>query len=629
MSGPSPLHSLSVRAAFHLILSSPPVAFGLAALAALAFGAGPRTANALTYVAASPSGSQFPQWEGGDTELEFADTNGDGHVDLISIGDHGSPYIGSGEHGVMVYFTDGTGGWTIHQEGDFGYGGIAAGDANGDGFMDVGYGMHHDYASTDLGDQLIEVALGDGTGTLWTPWDDGLATNGEDYGMAATDFADFDNDGDLDLASLSFGCCNGVHVYRNNGDGTWTQSFARTGGNASCFLCTGDVNGDGFADIAASYQYGCVFLGDGAGGFVPGDAGLPAPGTSGFAGVALGDVDGDGCGDLAFVQSGGVRVYVWRANRWESASTGLPASGIYGAAQLCDMDSDGLTDVAAMGDGTCSVWLGDGAGHWTAGGGFNGPVASETQAFRVGGDIDHNGRPDVAVVQEQGNWPSYRNYLHVFKEASAPAARFACLHFPRGSEAFYLGSVQFVRWAAARVGTAPASIDIEVSSTGPSGPWSSIAAGLPDSGRYQWTVAGPITSHAWMRVSLDQDGERVSDVSGPFTLLSSDPTAIGTAETPGAMESAVRLCSSPNPISGPGRLFLSGSRDEASSPRPLSIFLHDATGRIVRTIPLLGGTAAWCPTDDAGDPLPAGVYCARVRMRGAPAGIEGKLVVIR
>ena len=84
-------------------------------------------------------------------------------------------------------------------EGDLGYGGIAVGDANNDGYLDVGYGMHHNYSSTDLGDQLIEVALGNGTGQGWMPWDDGLATAGEDWGMFGTDFGDIDNDGDLDF----------------------------------------------------------------------------------------------------------------------------------------------------------------------------------------------------------------------------------------------------------------------------------------------------------------------------------------------------------------------------------------------------------------------------------------------
>jgi hypothetical protein len=117
----------------------------------------------------------------------------------------------------MVYFGDGDGSWSIHMEGDFA-GGIAVGDVNNDGLLD-GLRMHHDYSEHRPGDQLLEVALGDGTGRS-DSWDNGLAANGESWGMFATDFADIDADGDLDVASNSFGCCNGVHVYRNDGDGT-------------------------------------------------------------------------------------------------------------------------------------------------------------------------------------------------------------------------------------------------------------------------------------------------------------------------------------------------------------------------------------------------------------------------
>ncbi|MGH2570498.1 MAG: FG-GAP repeat domain-containing protein, partial [bacterium] len=523
----------------------------LGALALHSLGAG--RAEALDYVDSSPSGAAFPEWEGGDTELEFADIDGDGHVDFLSIGDHGSPFINTDQHGIMCYFGDGAGGWSVHQEGNFGYGGIAVGDVDNDGFLDVGYGMHHDYSGTDFGDQLIEVVRGDGSGTAWTPGDDGLGSGGETYGMFASDFADMDNDGDLDLASHSFGCCNGPHVYRNDGGGQWTHTWSLPGANARASLGWGDVNGDGVADFAASYQSGTIYLGDGEGSFTVADAGLPAAGLLGLAGVHLGDVNGDGCADLAFTRNGGVFVYFWQGGSWVSASGGLPASGGYEVAQLWDMDVDGFVDVAALGSGTCTVWLGDGAGSWTAGGGITKGPAVDTAAFRAGGDVDRNGFPDLVFLQEEDVGPTYRNVLYVFRESSVPAARFARFQFPRGNEAFYEGSVQTIRWSSAQVGSSPATAALELSTNGPGGPWTPVASGLPDNGAYQWIVSGPPTDTACLKLVVTQGSESATALSSQFRILAGGAT--GALAAAPAVE---RLTAWPNPSRGRVRFRLAG-----------------------------------------------------------------------
>ncbi|MEO0252881.1 MAG: VCBS repeat-containing protein, partial [candidate division WOR-3 bacterium] len=166
----------------------------------------------LSYILSS-NGLSYPQWEHGRTEIEMEDINNDGKIDLLTIGDHGSPYVNTQEHGIMVYFGDGYGNWQNYMNGNFGYGGIAIGDVNNDGHKDAGYAMHHNYSNNDFGDQLIEVALGDGTGMNWVPWDDSLADEGQSWGMFSTDFADINNDGLLDIGSVSFGCCDGIHIY--------------------------------------------------------------------------------------------------------------------------------------------------------------------------------------------------------------------------------------------------------------------------------------------------------------------------------------------------------------------------------------------------------------------------------
>ncbi|GAB4162678.1 MAG: hypothetical protein Fur0021_37150 [Candidatus Promineifilaceae bacterium] len=477
----------------------------------------------VSYVESS-AGLNVPQLESGRTELELGDVNADGHLDIVSIGDHGSPFINSGQHGVMVWFGDGQGSWSVFQNGDFGYGGVALGDVNNDGHMDVGYGMHHNYADTDFGDQLIEVALGDGTGQNWTPWDDGLATNGETYGMFGTDFADVDNDGDLDLASISFGCCAGLHVYLNQGNGAWAQSFGFVGGNANMDLVFGDVNGDGLADLAAGSQNGTVYLGDGAGGFALADGNLPPGGALGRYGLDLGDVNGDGRDDLSFCNSsGGIEVWRWAAaGVWQELSGNLPAAAWCEATQLQDMNGDGMGDVIAAGASHVVVWLGDNSGGWTPAASFTTPQPGYIEAFRVGGDADHNGLPDIALVSEEGNWPNERNHLRFYKEASLPAALSIAPVSPRGGETFYAGSARLLDWVSGVPGQAASTVTIELSLTGPAGPWLPLADNLPNNGRYQWLLPPdlPATSAAHLRYTATTDAGSASSITpAPFTIV--------------------------------------------------------------------------------------------------------------
>ncbi|MCK9399356.1 MAG: T9SS type A sorting domain-containing protein [Bacteroidales bacterium] len=481
------------------------------------------TAQTLSYIESS-SGLANPEWEGGRTELEFADINADGLLDIITIGDHGSPFINTEEHGIMVYYGDGAGNWSVQMTGDFGYGGIAAGDVNNDGFLDVGYAMHHNYSSTDFGDQLIEVALGDGTGINWTPWDDGLATNGEDYGMFATDFADVDNDGDLDLGSISFGCCAGIHVYLNNSDGTWTQSFGVLDGNSDMIFQFGDINNDGFIDFIAGYENGTVYFGDGTGDFILKDLNLPSGGLMGRLGPSLGDIENDGGMDLAFANNnGGLHVYIFDDwdQLWQDFSGDLPSTGPFEHTQLADMNMDGFIDLAAYGEGTFQVFLGDGNGNWTADATFTTGDPGYSQAFRVGGDVDHNGRPDIVLLEEEElSWFTYQNYLRCYRESSVPILLDIKPVYPRGWERFRPNSVRFIDWISTVPGNEPATVKLEYSTIGSNGPMTLIADGLPNSGRYQWIVPQENSVTCYIRYTITSGTSTYSSTtSRAFMIL--------------------------------------------------------------------------------------------------------------
>ncbi|MHC4415547.1 MAG: FG-GAP-like repeat-containing protein [Planctomycetota bacterium] len=492
------------------------------AVAVIAFTVGVASGRELDYVDSS-DGLRPPTMEGGRTELELGDVNGDGHVDIVSIGDHGSPYVNTDQHGIMVWFGDGAGQWSVFQSGNFGYGGIALGDVNHDGLTDVGYGMHHDWAAGDFGDQLLEVALGDGTGRAWTPWDNGLATSGETWGMFGTDFADVDNDGDLDIGSISFGCCAGIHVYASNGDGTWTQRFGFIGGNSGGEFIFGDVNGDGHPDFAASHGNGTVYLGDGKGGFALADGNLPAP--SWRRGVSLGDVNGDGREDLSFRTAGGVQVWSWVADGlWQDLSGGLATAGSFDLTQIVDMDLDGHGDVVALRPGLVVIYGGDGAGQWQQIATINTPAACDTAALRAGTDGDHNGFPDLAIVTEESCQPFIGgiNRLRFYAETSTPPSPWVHPRFPRGGEVFVAGSVRFIDWhAAVPAGADQPLMTIELSVGGPEGPWSPVADGLPNHGRYQWAVPVDLTTsnNCHLRFTLGADPPAAAVTPSPFTIV--------------------------------------------------------------------------------------------------------------
>ncbi len=492
----------------------------------------------LAYVDSS-NGLETPGMEGGPSEFEFADVNADGHVDIISIGDHGSPFVNTSEHGVMVWFGDGEGNWSVVQTGNFGYGGLALGDVNNDGLMDIGYGMHHNYAGEDFGDQLLEVALGDGSGTNWTPWDDGLGENGQSWGMFGVDFADVDNDGDLDIGSVAFGCCDGLHVYLNNNDGSWTHSFGFVAGNSSMEFYFADFNGDGLADFATSHGDGTVFLGDGAGGFANADGNLP--GSSWRPAVSIGDVNNDGSDDLVFEGDNGVEVFTMTGDgQWQSLSGALASIGDVDLTQTADMDLDGFADIITFTDENINIYGGDGAGVWEQIAAIPLTDTCGSSAMRAGTDADHNGYPDVVVVAEEDCdfWVGGENRPRFYAENTTPETAFVYPAYPRGGETLVAGSVRFVNWHAGippRAGQP--TMTIELSINGADGPWSVIASNIPDNGRYQWLLAEDLlaTNNAYLRYTLDTDPPAAAVTPNAFMIDSDHIGAPGDLDGNGVV----------------------------------------------------------------------------------------------
>ncbi len=540
----------------------------------------------LSYTECSSGFYNNPALEGGRTEIEFADINNDGNPDILSIGDHGSPYINTQEHGVMVWFGDGNGNWNLYQYGNFGYGGIAVGDVNNDGYLDVGYGMHHNYSREDLGDDMLEVALGDGTGMMWTAWDDGLMPGGACWGMFSTDFADVDHDGDLDIGSCSFGYGVGLRVYLNNGNGTWHLSWGTPESlNCSMEFYFRDVNRDGNPDIICGTAGPAVYFGDGTGGFYPGDSGLPGS-NYGFEGIAPGDVDNDGGCDLALVNSTS-GIQVWRYDEelgiWENFSGNLPVTDSFWATQLVDMNRDGFVDLLGLHRRYVKIWAGDGQGNWQDMATVPINRSTDYVAFRAGADFDHNGFPDFALIVEEGTWPNYRNYARAFREASSRDSLNIFPVFPRGGERFWSSSVQFIEWWSEAPGAESTRVKLELSTTGPGGPYQLIADSLRNSGRFQWTLASAVSSgDCYIRYTLYKGSQSTTAIT-PYPFFIGDPTAVKEERQSVIRNPHITLVY-PGPVKG--KLHIDFNRRLSRSER-LAIF--DATGRLVKDFVVLAG----------------------------------------
>jgi hypothetical protein len=199
-----------------------------------------------------------------------ADFNGDGTPDLVVLGDIVSVLLGNG---------DGT--FTAAPNPPVNApGAVAVGDFNEDGIPDLAI-----VPVLDEGDSGVLLGKGDGT----------FAIAREDFGnnngrVTANSIAvgDFNGDRKLDLAetctSINEQSCNQqLLILLGNGDGTFTQPSAIPFFSAGLQFVTtlGDLNGDGFLDLAVTNPSGStvtILLGSGDGSFKAGTS--PAAGVN-------------------------------------------------------------------------------------------------------------------------------------------------------------------------------------------------------------------------------------------------------------------------------------------------------------------------------------------------------------
>lgn len=207
----------------------------------------------------------------------------------------------------------------------------------------------------------------------------GIGTFGSelDYALSgssalAVTAADFDNDGDADVAAA---VSTGVDIFANNGSGVLAfNNTVATGAGTARSMVAQDLNGDGNMDLvkSASSLKVAVYLGNGDLTFQPA---VTYATTYDVQSVTTSDFNNDGIPDIAagtfdsgFPGNGHLVVWLGNGNGTFQAALeyALPSGGSYGIA-AADFNNDGNMDLAGTTyfDKEVVVFLGDGTGGMT------------------------------------------------------------------------------------------------------------------------------------------------------------------------------------------------------------------------------------------------------------------------
>jgi len=261
-------------------------------------------------------------------------------------------------------------------------------DFDGDGDMDLAVGSAHG--------RFVTVFLGDGAGGLVHHQD--LESGNDVRGLCALDL---EGDGDADLAATSFGEGH-VSVFVNDGAGNFTRSRTLNVGGGVWSCATGDADGDGLIDLFIGLRTSlqvAVLLSNGDGTFR--ESGRTAAGGDPWM-LAAGDMNGDGNIDIVAINT--VTEYVavitgdGRGDLALAERYSFPGFPL--AVDLGDLDGDGDLDVvtSSFEHAVFGIFQNDGSGRLTRR--ADALRASSAASCVVLHDRDGDGDLDITGIDE-------------------------------------------------------------------------------------------------------------------------------------------------------------------------------------------------------------------------------------
>jgi hypothetical protein len=336
--------------------------------------------------------------------VTIADFNGDGKLDIATANEQSndtSVLLGDGKGNFSP--TPGSPFPAGHRPND-----IVAADFNHDGHIDLAFANHET--------QYLTVLLGDGHGVFAPAPHSPVAVvvKPHPHGIAA---GDFNGDGNVDLVTDSW-AENRLELLPGDGKGDFATpgSYVAVGKHPYQRIRVADLNHDGHADIVSPNLDGdnvTILLGDGKGGF-ENSPGSPFPcGNSPFN-VAIADVNADGIADLAIVNSpsstsdrsgqDGLTILIGDGNGGFATKPGSPfATGRQpNMVAIGDIDANGVADVVVSNPDSDSIVIftmhpGDSV---TPGSTLSVPGHPKGLAVR---DLNGDGKADIVVTNSAAN----------------------------------------------------------------------------------------------------------------------------------------------------------------------------------------------------------------------------------
>ena len=325
------------------------------------------------------------RYDNGGWDMAVADVNVDGHADLILAG------LPNNDYGLTIRLNDGDGNFNSIQTFNL--------PANSPRIRAI--------ATTDLdGDDDLDILATTPSGRSGEGWltyvNNGMGqfSEGQKYESSKWTMdivgCDIDNDGDNDVMTIAQDA-SVLTVHRNPGDGQFLiLPRLQSDGFLVKESTTGDVNGDGVADLA--YWYGRdiqIVDNDGSGLLSNGDAidlGFETPQD-----MKLADMNADGLDDVVVVVFDAIKIFLNQGGGNFTTSNDTPFSpGGVDDLSVGDLNNDGAIDVVIAGGESVSIFSNDGMGNLIFSGTVDSPEPIRSMQLA---DITNDGILDLFTMQ--------------------------------------------------------------------------------------------------------------------------------------------------------------------------------------------------------------------------------------